>query len=151
IWLSLPRTPKLNDIHRMQSLFEIAHKRLAVTDYKWELRTYLLASFYTTLENHLVRGQTIRVPLTASHRGSRLQRHWKALNDAFNSTVLLNEAVSLLVCVLFLSPEERQAQEEAWFREEASENRDFANYYLSLRAEFSPELSTTETDRRALA
>jgi hypothetical protein len=36
-------------------------------------------------------------------------------------------------------------------REEASEIRGFADYYRRLRAEFNPELSTTETERRALA
>jgi hypothetical protein len=149
--VNLPRTPEVSEINRLQSLFELGHKRLAATNYKWALRTYLLASFYTTLENHLVRGQTIRVPLATSDRGSQLQRHWKAVNDAFKSTVLFNEAVSLLFCVMSLTPEERQAQEQAWLQEEASEIRDFADYYLSLRAEFNPESITTETDRRALA
>src|SRR5687767_4857949 len=58
-----PREPELNGTYWLENLLEIPHKRLAATDYKWALRTYLLASFYTTLENHLERGQRIDVPL----------------------------------------------------------------------------------------
>jgi hypothetical protein len=153
ISLSLPRTPELNQAHRIQSLFELAHKRLGASDYKWALRTYHLASFYSTLENHLVRGKKIAVPLTCddSHGASQLKRHWKAVNDAFESTVLLNEAVSLLVCVILLPPKERHAHEEAWELEEEREHDGFIDYYRKLRDKFKAESSMTETDRRALA
>lgn len=149
--LCLPRTQELNETFRFQRLSEIPHKRLAATDYKWALRTYLLAPFYTTLENHLVRGEKIRVPLVPSHHGSRLQRHWAAVFGAFQPTLLLDEVATLLICVTLLPPAERNAHEEAWMAEEASEIRDFADYYRKLRDRFNPECCVEETDKRALA
>ncbi|MDQ3828911.1 MAG: hypothetical protein M3361_06315 [Candidatus Tectomicrobia bacterium] len=148
-----PRTPELNKQRRLEGLFELGHKRLAATDCKWALRTYRLASFYTTLENHLERGHEIGVPLIKdnSPSASRLQRHWKVVFDAFQRTLLIDEAVSLLVCLALLTPEEAQAHEQAWLREEAAENRGFADYYQKLRDRFNPESYTAAKDRRALA
>jgi hypothetical protein len=151
--LRLPRTPELTKIFCLEGLSEIPHKRLAATQYKWLLRTYYLASFYTTLENHLVRGRKIDVPLVAddSPRASRLQRHWKAVDDAFKPTQLLDEAVVLLTCLTLLSPEESMAQEQAWVRVEEAENPGFIDFYRKLRHEFNPESCTIGTDRNALA
>lgn len=149
--LRLPRKPELNERYRFEALFEITHKRLAATYYKWAFRTYNLASLYTALEDHLVRGQKIAVPLVANHRGSRLQRQWATVEDAFKPTQLLDEAASLLICLTLLPPEEWKAYEQAWVVQEGAENRGFADFYQKLRDEFNPESSTAETDRRALA
>jgi hypothetical protein len=151
--LRLPREPELNEKYRFESLFEISHKRLAATDAKWVFRAHHLAPFYTTLEDHLVRGRKIDVPLVPdeSPRASRLQRHWKNVLDIFQRTLFLDESVSLLICLTLLPLEEAKAHEQAWVEHEAAEIRGFADYYQKLRDEFNPESATTETDRRALA
>jgi hypothetical protein len=149
--VNFPKTPELDKIHHIETLFEVGHKRLANADCMFQ--TLFLAPFYTTLENHLVRGDEIGVPLVDddSNRASLLQRHWKAVNDTFKSTVLLNETASLLCCVLLLPPEEGQARERGWLLEEATEIDGFADYYRKLRGKFNPESSIAETDRLALA
>ncbi|MGH9877029.1 MAG: hypothetical protein ACRD5H_05275 [Nitrososphaerales archaeon] len=151
--LRLPRKPELNERHHFEALFEITHKRLAATDYKWAFRTYNLASLYTALEDHLVRGQKIGVPLVpvANRRASGLQRHWATVVDAFLPTLLLDEAASLLICLTLLPPEEWKVYEQAWVVQEEAENSGFADFYRKLRDKFNPESSTAETDRRALA
>jgi hypothetical protein len=151
--LRLPQKPELTKAFYLEGMSEIPHKRLAATEYKWVLRTYYLASFYTTLENHLVRGQKIDVPLIPLHnpRASRLQRHWKAVKDAFKPTQLIDEAVALLVSVTLLPSVGVQAQEKAWMGEEEAENPGFIDFYQKLRDEFNPESCTTGTDRNALA
>ena len=112
-----------------------------------------MASFYTTLENHLERGRKIDVPLVAddSPRASRLQRHWKAVDDAFKPTLILDEAASLLIGLMLLPPEEWKAYEHAWVEQEEAEISGFTDFYLRLRDEFNPESSTAETDKTALA
>jgi hypothetical protein len=151
--LGLPRKPELNETFRLQNLLEIPHKRLAATDYKWALRTYHLASFYTTLETHLEREQRIDVPLIKddSPRASRLQRHWKAVFDAFQPTVLLDEAATLLICVTLFPHEELVAYEQVWVENEEAENRGFTDVYWKLRDQFNPESCTAEADKRELA
>jgi hypothetical protein len=151
--LRLPRKPELNEIHRFEAPFELVHKRLAATDSKWAFRTYILASLYTALEHHLVRGQKIGVPLVpvANRRASGLQRHWATVVDAFKSTLLLDEAASLLICLTLLPPEEWKAYEQAWVVQEEAEIPGFADFYRKLCDKFNPESSTAEMDRRALA
>jgi len=151
--IRLPRKPELNEIHRFEALFEITHKRLAATDYKWAFRTYIFASLYTALEHHLVREQKIGVPLVpvANRRASALQRHWATVVDAFQPTLLLDEAASLLICLTLLPPEEWKAYEQQWVVQEEAEIPGFADFYRKLRDKFNPEFSTAETDRRALA
>ena len=150
---SLPRKPELKKIHLLETQFEITHKRLAVTDCKLELRFYL-GSLYTALENHLVRGQKIDVPLVDddSDRASQLQRYWKAVNDTFKSTVLIDEAASLLICLMLLLPKEWKPYEQVWVAQEDAENPGgFADFYRKLRDKFNPESTTSARARRALA
>jgi hypothetical protein len=93
----------------------------------------------------------IDVPLVPNYRGSQLQRHWAAVFDTFQPTLLLDEAASLLICLMLLPSEEWKAYEQAWVAQEEAENPGFADFYRKLRDEFNPESSTAETDRRALA
>lgn len=148
--VNVPRSPASAREFLYTVNFELAHKRLAATPRKWALRTFLISSFYTSLEDWIAADNPIPVPLRPDPDGSELERHWSDIVHEFLPTRMLDEAVSLLLGVTIYD-EAHNSREQEWVEQQDEEIPGFAKLYKKMRRLFKPKSCRSARERLALA
>lgn len=115
------------------------------------MRTFVLAPFYTTFEDALRARRRIRVPLSADPGGTPLQRRWAAVQEWFAPTQVVDEVISLLVCLALNADHAWAGRERAWAEQESEEVRGFAEAYRAVRDQFAPEFRSVLRSNDAAA
>jgi hypothetical protein len=128
-WVCEPRDPKLEELYSLSLYFELTHARLAFTHYKILLRNRELGPLYSELANIMKSGDMIEVPLIPDLAGSVLQQLWRKLHEGFKTTLIIDEACSLLVTVALCGT----TFEKRWVAQEEQHLPGFSDFYNQLR------------------
>jgi hypothetical protein len=91
-------------------------------------------------------GQKISVPLVPvdTSQGTELQRQWAAVRAAFQPTLVLDEALSILIGLCLVETDELASQEKRWIAEHEGEIPGFTTFYSALRQAVKIEGIITE-------